>query len=299
MFGFFKKKSKESQNSSVGQTKKLGSKDFYKKGTCGKKNTKIKISEADISHIKDNTQEKEETVKAKELAFLKIDELAQYKKKAIITLSKKFEIVNKLTPYEIKAFSEVYQLAYIVSYAKVAPTWVGNYDLLFVGEGSAVMISRQSTNVGDLDTIEDIMNSDFDIGVINTLLFKIEFIINHMIKLFNDGKNYNLHLADAAKELRNFELIDNEIYRNLMFISGIKSSLCTAKTIEKVYYKDNFGRLELLKDREVQFKELLSETYISLIEKYMEVQKPYLKKFYILAKSRNLNIATPKEFYYI
>lgn len=299
MFGFLKRKNKETQKNSVENTDKLDKKDFYKKGTFGKKNKKIKINESELIHIKDNVEETQQQPTSKELLFLKNDELSQYKKKVTLRLTKKFDIVNKLTPYELKAFSEVYQLGYVVSYAKIAPTWVNNYDLLFIGEGSAVMISRQLTNVGDLDTVEDIMNSEFTISVINTLLFKIDFIINHLIKLFNDGKNYNIHLIDAAKELVNFELINGETHRNLLFIANIRKYLSTAKSIEKVYYKDSFGRLELLKDREIQFKELLAETYLSLIEKYLEVQKPFLKKFYILSKSRNLNISTPKEFYYM
>jgi len=219
--------------------------------------------------------------------------------KFIRVMQKRLLKVTALKGFYQEEFEKLYKLAYVINQSKRTPKWMKFYDLLFIGEGHAVIISKFNTSAGPLLSIAEVMESTLKLNSLSAIFFKLEFIINQMIKMYNEGKNRNYHFKDSIRELKTLGLATKELYEKLLFIAEIKSKVGRAWDVIEVKYQNPEGKVIKLKDKEVEFKALLSEVYVDIVELYVKVQEPYLHKFFLLWKDRDLAINNADSFYYI
>lgn len=220
-------------------------------------------------------------------------------KKFIDNMQRKLLSVTRLKPLEQEAFEELYKIAYSISHSRKIPKWLSLYDLLFVGEGHAVILSKFNTSAGPLLSIEEIMKASLRLDSLTAIFFKLEFIINQMIKMYNDGKNRNYHFKDSIRDLKQLGLVEKDLYEKLLFIAEIRSKIGRAWNVGEVKFQNPEGKFVKLKEKEIEFKALFSEIYTSIIEIYIKVQEPYLNKFYLLWEQDKLNIGYADNFYLI
>ncbi|MGV3278923.1 hypothetical protein ACFX5K_04670 [Rickettsiales bacterium LUAb2] len=194
-------------------------------------------------------------------------------------------------------FEAVYTIIYRLEKKSSRPSWTKFFDLVFVSREDVIRIANKEITLSKLITLDEINETAFKIAPIYGLINYLANLVDKLVKMYTDGENNSFTFADNVKELKKLALIDEDTFAKLKFFAKIKSKIAKADRLKDVKYTDDDGSVYRLFELEGQFKLMYFQALEEVVDLYIEVQEPFLDKFYNLYKHKNLTKETAREFY--